>query len=127
MRKITVVKQFKFEAAHRLPDYNGPCSRLHGHTYKLEVGFNNRIDTQTGMVIDFSKIKEMIKTHIVDVLDHTYMNYCTDVPDFPYLLPTAENMVEWMVNLLSDNVQFPAELVFVRLWETDTSYAEWRL
>lgn len=34
---MIVLKEFEFDAAHYLPEYNGKCERLHGHTYKLVV------------------------------------------------------------------------------------------
>ena len=51
--KITVVKEFTFDAAHYLPGYNGKCNRPHGHTYRLQVGIEGEPDHSTGMVIDF--------------------------------------------------------------------------
>ena len=35
--KITITVTATFAAAHRLPDHEGKCFRLHGHTYGLEV------------------------------------------------------------------------------------------
>jgi 6-pyruvoyl-tetrahydropterin synthase len=29
----------KFDAAHFLPGYNGACSRMHGHTWRVDFGF----------------------------------------------------------------------------------------
>ena len=47
-----VLKEFEFDAAHYLPEYNGKCERLHGHTYKLVVKVEGTPDKE-GMVIDF--------------------------------------------------------------------------
>ena len=30
---MILIKEFEFDAAHYLPEYNGKCERLHGHTY----------------------------------------------------------------------------------------------
>ncbi len=35
--RLSVTKIFRFEMAHALPDYDGPCAHLHGHSYRLEV------------------------------------------------------------------------------------------
>ncbi len=129
--EIMVVKEFTFDAAHYLPNHPGKCKNTHGHTYRLQVGFKGPIDLRTGVVIDFGEIKEIIKSGIIDLLDHCYLNLINDdyelIPDFPCNLPTAENMVVWIVKKIQtiywDDL---TRLVLVRLYETPTSYAEWR-
>lgn len=44
-----VLKEFEFDAAHYLPEYNGKCERLHGHTYKLVVKVEGTPDKE-GMI-----------------------------------------------------------------------------
>jgi 6-pyruvoyl-tetrahydropterin synthase len=52
------------------------------------------------------------------------------IPGFPYFLPTAENMVIWIVRELKRALKIVyddlVKLSLVRLYETPTSYAEWR-
>ena len=62
MTKVRVTKQFNFEAAHALWNYDGKCKNIHGHTYKLFVTvigkpINNNKDPKHGMVIDFGDLK----------------------------------------------------------------------
>ena len=124
---ITIIKEFRFEAAHKLPKYKGPCANLHGHSYRLLVGVSGNINPETGMVLDFKILKEMIEP-IVDLMDHSYLNGI-DKDDFPCSNPTAERMVEWIVgNLLASDLEnkLNVDLEFIRLYETATSYAEWR-
>lgn len=118
--KAIVVKEFSFDSAHYLPGYNGPCQFLHGHHYVLQVGYNGEVNLKTGMVVDFKDIKREVDP-LIDELDHSCLNECKLV-DFPKQLPTAENMVEWFVHRL----EISNKLCFVRLYETPTSYAEWR-
>ena len=120
--KITVVKEFTFDAAHWLPNYPGLCANLHGHTYRLQIGISGKIDPNTGMVYDFAKLKELVQYHITKHLDHICLNECTE-PGFPAKMPTAENMVDWIVGCFQGKEE---NLQLVRLWETPTSYAEWR-
>lgn len=122
---VTVVKEFTFDAAHYLPGYEGACQNLHGHTYRLQVGFKGEVDEKTGMVIDFSQIKKQIGK-LVNRLDHAYLNQI-DFMYFPKEMPTAENMVVWLVNRIQTApLDFVKQLEFVRLYETPTSYAEWK-
>lgn len=126
---ITVVKEFTFDAAHRLPNYLGKCVNLHGHTYKLQVGFRRTVILETGMVVDFNDLSAIVKAEVVQPLDHAYLNEVT-LDGFPRETPTAENMIIWIIGRLCAATArlapfVGADLVLVRLWETPTSYAEW--
>lgn len=118
---ILITKIFKFDAAHTLPQYDGKCRNLHGHAYKLEVTVAGSIQrgnsSEYGMIMDFSRLKEIVKEHVIDKLDHSYLN------DIPGLYPTAELMLEWICEQLHS---CRLNIVRVRLRETDTSYVEWR-
>jgi len=131
--EITVVKEFRFEAAHFLPGYLGLCQDLHGHSYRLQVGITGQPDSKTGMVLDFNELKKQINRRIVVFLDHRCLNeqILGISPPFPHHMPTAENMVAWIVERLENSPMFGhtrdnPRLSFVRLWETEGSYAEWR-
>lgn len=60
-----ITKEIKFEAAHVLSDYNGPCANLHGHSYTGTVSIAAPVDAKTHMVVDFNNIKR-----VVDDYDH---------------------------------------------------------
>lgn len=129
-KQVTVVKEFTFDAAHFLPGYEGPCSDIHGHTYKLQIGVKGEVGHQ-GMVMDFNEIKKFVDEYIISKLDHKLLNSVISVYkyDFPYFQPTAERMVLFFVTVFSELLLERGKgvaLDFVRLWETPTSYAEWR-
>ena len=139
---ISVVRHEEFEAAHLLKDYDGQCRNLHGHTYKIEVKINGPQDKGWGMVVDFSKLKKIIK----DVLpDHRFMAYSEDdismeivkildKYDLDYVIfpfdPTAENMVSYFAEIIQLKLEEEYDNCYVeevKLWETTNSYAEWRI
>lgn len=128
MPKLMIIKKFEFGAAHRLPNYDGPCSRLHGHNWVMEVGITGPVGIDTGMIMDFKDLKNVINEAVVNYMDHHYLN-ADDMPfNFPCDNPTAERMVVWIVNTLQ--LQLPLidqslELALVRLWETSGSLCEW--
>lgn len=73
-----IEKEFDFSYAHILPNHKGKCRNLHGHNCKLIVGVSGSITTQDalpeyGMVEDFSTIKGIVKSLVVDVLDHKFL------------------------------------------------------
>ena len=117
---IEVTKEFTFDSCHQLLAYNGPCERLHGHTYKLQVTIKGTPDHR-GMVLDFKDLKKVCNEKIVDILDHYNLN---DKLDFN---TTAENMVVYFYDVIKDFCEGKEySVVCVRLWETPTSYAEYR-
>lgn len=124
--KTSITKIFEFEAAHHLPLYDGKCRDIHGHTYKLEVTVSSQALTKsgpkTGMVMDFGSLKEIVKTEILDHIDHTDLN--TIWPQGP----TAEIVCRWIFEVLDAELlrlnNSMLQLEKVRLWETSTSYAE---
>ena len=80
MSKIRVTKEFDFEMAHALWNYDGACKNIHGHSYKLFVTLSgvpitDRNDPKFGMVLDFKDLKRMIKGPVVDFLDHSLVVY----------------------------------------------------
>jgi len=114
---INVTKIFLFDSSHSLLDYNGPCSSVHGHTYKLEVTIRKRIIPTTGMVMDFGDLKKIVNDTVIDKLDHSYMNDV--IMEFN---TTAENMLIWIWMQLEKEGLLKG-LYEVKLWETPTSYA----
>ena len=114
---------FKFDAAHCLPDYQGKCARLHGHTWRLDVEVAGPV-AEDGFVVDFTELKKAVQP-VVDVLDHDCLNNL----GLPFSLnPTCENVLDWLwrqlKGRLEDSVRPGRELVRLRLYESSDSYAE---
>jgi 6-pyruvoyltetrahydropterin/6-carboxytetrahydropterin synthase len=80
---------FDFNAAHRLPHYDGPCRNTHGHNYRLRVVVEGRVDPATGLTTDFLVIKRLVQEHVLQTIDHNDLNLVVDNP-------TAENVVTWI-------------------------------
>ena len=143
METIRVTKEFDFEMAHALWNYDGACKNIHGHSYRLFVtlaGIPNEDsnDPKFGMVLDFKDLKELVKGPIVDFLDHSLVVYRevdevflkavramyekVHVVDFQ---PTCENLVLFIVETIGKTLHPGLELHSVKLYETATSFAEW--
>ncbi|MCK1981593.1 6-carboxytetrahydropterin synthase QueD [Peribacillus simplex] len=123
-KRVLVSKEFTFDAAHHLHDYEGKCKNLHGHTYKVIFGLSGYTDSR-GLMIDFGDIKDIWKNEIEIHLDHRYLN-----ETLPLMNTTAENMVVWIYEKMAESLSLKeyegARVEFVRLYETPTSYAEAR-
>lgn len=84
-----VKKKMEISAAHNLfLNYESKCKNLHGHNYIITVYCKRDELDDSGMVIDFTKIKE-----VVNEFDHKYLN---EIHPFNFLNPTAENMAKYI-------------------------------
>jgi 6-pyruvoyltetrahydropterin/6-carboxytetrahydropterin synthase len=143
MSKIRITKEFHFEMAHALLNYDGLCSCIHGHSYSLSVTLigepiKNNTNSKNGMVIDFTQLKSIIKENIVDKLDHAFL-LNSETPDketliaknlfdkviFTNFQPTCENLLIDFASVLKDKFPPNLKIYCLKLRETSTSYAEW--
>ena len=116
--KTTITVSTTFAAAHRLPEHEGKCCRLHGHTYSLEVTVEGRPQASgpaTGMVMDFADLRQQVNELIVEPLDHQLLNELFD------FAPTVEAVAAWVFGRIQD-AGLP--VVRVRLSEGPNSYVE---
>ena len=128
----SVTKIVEFEACHHLEGYKGDCSRMHGHSYKVEVtvgpvssgsyAWHKHLESKAptpGMLLDFSKLKKILKDLILSQYDHQNLDEI-----FP--VSTAEIMATSMLVDIQRTLDtlYPKTYVVkkVRLWETSTSY-----
>lgn len=131
-RLVWVAKEFEFHAAHVLPNHDGQCARLHGHTYRLRVvvaGEPNRVhpaglDPAEGMVVDFAVLKDIYTSRVEPLVEHQQLH-----ETLKGLVPvtTCEEMARWLFIVFQGELfKRDLELDSVTLWETPTSYAEVR-
>lgn len=119
--KFLVNKKYTFEASHKLPNYDGACANLHGHSYKLFIEITTEHPHEKlnnkGMVLDFNDLDDLVEP-LVEMLDHSFLNDHFDNP-------TAELMAEWFFKKLETKLQGRFQKVHrVRLYETEKCFAE---
>jgi 6-pyruvoyltetrahydropterin/6-carboxytetrahydropterin synthase len=134
MPTVTVWRRVRFNAAHRvhnpaLTDEEntrlfGKCNNpnWHGHNYELEVAVRGPIDPVSGYVIDLGEVKALVEREVVDQVDHRNLNL--DVPWLAGVNPTSEWLVVKFWERIAPAIA-PAELVALRLWETENNYVEY--
>lgn len=133
---VYITRVEKFNAAHKLWVNQwseaeniavfGKCSNKnwHGHNYTLHITVKGMPDPVTGFIIDVKQLSVLIKEHVVDHLDHSNLNL--DVPFIQGIQPTTENLVMLIWQRMEAALQgHSCRLHAVKLWETDTIYAEY--
>ncbi len=66
------------------------CSRLHGHSYRVEIHVTGPVTEASGWVMDFQEIKDTFAP-LHDQLDHRYLNEVEGLSN-----PTSENLAQWI-------------------------------
>ncbi len=132
---VCLTRREVFAASHRLhastlsDDENrklfGKCNHPHGHghNYVLEVTIRSAIDSQSGLTMNLSDLKEIIQACVLSKVDHRHLNL--DVPEFKSLNPTTENLAVVIWNWL--NEKLPNKVLYeVKVYETENNAAFYR-
>lgn len=90
--KFELKQHFQIESARFLPklEKSHPCSRMHGHSFKLILTLVGSLDPTVGWVIDYNEIQTRMKPFL-DQLDHRVLN---EVPGLEN--PTSEYLAKWV-------------------------------
>jgi len=131
---VYITRRVVFAASHRLysPQLSDEdnwtvfdkCSREkgHGHNFELFVTLKGVPDPITGLVMNLSHLKTILQDHILDPMDHRFLN--DDIPEFKTLLPSIENLVIVVWNRL---VPYIGDLLYeVKIIETENNFAFYR-
>jgi len=132
---VEIVKQIKMSSAHQLPYQGypeqagtGKCTRMHGHTYVVEVGVKGiprpikEHDPESGMVVDFGRINDFLKWLHEKFWDHYYLN------DSFESYPTAERLtidIALMAKVMLEPQLTRAWVSVVRVYEEYVEPKAW--
>ena len=114
-----LIKTFRFEAAHQLPNIpdGHKCRRVHGHGYRVDFHVQGQIDPHTGWVMDFDEIKKAVRP-VLDALDHQMLN---ELPGLENC--TAELIAKYLWDRVAPSL---SGLSAVTVWESDTARCVYR-
>lgn len=111
---MQLYKEFRFEAAHRLPKVpeGHKCARLHGNSFVARIEVSGEVGEESGWVMDFAEIKAAFEP-LYRQLDHYYLNEIEGLEN-----PTSENLARWIWQRLKPSLP---QLSTVEIKETCTS------
>lgn len=115
---MKITQAFTFEAAHRLPNVPAThkCHRMHGHSYRVELQLDGKVNPDTGFVIDFFDLEKAFGP-LLEQLDHHTLNEIEGLEN-----PTAENISTWIWSRVRPLLP---ELNSVKVFETPMCWAEY--
>ena len=114
MPSMDIFRAFTIEAAHRLPNVPAghKCSRLHGHSFRIELHVSGDVDAHTGWVMDFADLKSAFQP-VFERLDHYCLNDIAGLEN-----PTSENLARWIWQEMKPRAPLLSKIV---IHETCTS------
>jgi 6-pyruvoyltetrahydropterin/6-carboxytetrahydropterin synthase len=104
----TLAVKTHIDSAHYLLNYDGKCSKMHGHRWEITVFLQNEELNDAGMVIDFKLVKSRLESVCPD---HTILN------DF-IKNPTAEHLAHWIFDIMVSYFNKDVTVVAVTVQET---------
>lgn len=118
---FTLTKKIKFEAAHKLPNHDGKCRRLHGHSWECEIIVEGQdligIGSKSGMLIDYSDISNIAKPLIENYLDHHYLNETLQLEN-----PTSESVARWIYDYLKPKLPILKSIIIKETCTSECKY-----
>jgi 6-pyruvoyltetrahydropterin/6-carboxytetrahydropterin synthase len=104
--QIELHREYRFEAAHRLPRLpeSHKCFRLHGHSFRFEVMLVGEVDEQTGFLIDFGDVDAIVEP-VRERLDHYFLNEIEGLEN-----PTSEILARWLWRSLKPQLPILASI-----------------
>lgn len=107
-------QHFRIESARYLTglEPSHPCSKMHGHSFKITLSIIGDLDPQKGWVIDYHEITKVMKP-LLDQLDHKVLNEVSGLEN-----PTSELLAKWIYRKTKSHIP---GLKSVNVSETDST------
>ena len=80
-QEFVIRRTIEIDSGHRIPDHGSKCKNVHGHRYKIEAVVAGPVQTEgkeSGMIMDFSFIKEIMMKEIHEPCDHAMIWFKDD-------------------------------------------------
>ena len=132
MSNPIITKKYHFCASHKYGNSNwseeknyevfGKDYNNHGHNYILEVSVTGPIDPDSGWLVDLQKLNVLVRSRIVDVMDHSQIE--KDIDWFKGRQPSSENILVWAWNEIAPRME-QGTIHRLRLVETHSIHTDY--
>ena len=132
MSNPIITKKYHFCASHKYGNSNwseeknyevfGKDYNNHGHNYILEVSVTGHIDPDSGWLVDLQKLNVLVRSKIVDVMDHSQIE--KDIDWFKGKQPSSENILVWAWNEIAPRME-QGTIHRLRLVETHSIFTDY--
>jgi 6-pyruvoyltetrahydropterin/6-carboxytetrahydropterin synthase len=132
-----LTRRVRFSAAHRYhrPEWSegenqrvfGACANPHGHghNYLLEVTVEGKLDAHTGFSVDLPALDAVLRSEVLEPLDHQHLNHAVEAFAPGGLIPTTENIAAWIWTRIEPRLPGGARLVSLRLHENEDFFVDY--
>jgi 6-pyruvoyltetrahydropterin/6-carboxytetrahydropterin synthase len=122
---ISITRRYHFPASHRLHSpllsdaenarLYGKCNNPfgHGHDYTLELTIAGELDAASGLLVPLSRLDRFVTENILHLF--AYRNINVDVPQFADLVPTTENLLLVIADLVGQHWRESFEDLAIRV------------
>ena len=117
---MKIYRTYTIHAARFIPtlDSSHPCSKMHGHTFKIIIELDGPIDKETGFVMDFYDLDVMIENKIIKKIDHKILNDIEGLEN-----PSSEHLSVWIWEQLIDSLPILAKITISEEHGTGIKYS----
>ena len=135
---MKIAKEFRWEMGHRLLNHKGLCRNIHGHSYRMVVEIEGKVNKE-GMIIDFFDLGIIIKP-IIETYDHSFLCWEGDKTMKDFLLKhemkcvvvkfhsTVENICGHFTDVILKELKKlkinTFDTLTVKVYETPNAFAE---
>ncbi|MCK4537615.1 MAG: 6-carboxytetrahydropterin synthase [Candidatus Krumholzibacteria bacterium] len=120
----TLSTEIELCCSHSLNEYDGDCSRVHGHNWLVRVYYEFKKVDENGLTVDYLRLRADMEKILLPRFDHRHLN---EVPPFDRINPTSENIAAEIFRLLREETAYEGgRLVEVELWETRMDMVRYR-
>jgi len=117
---VKIYRTYTIHSARFIPTLDSihPCSKMHGHTFKIIIELNGPINKKTGFVMDFYDLDIIVNEKVIKEIDHKVLNEIKGLEN-----PSSEFLSVWIWGKLIDSIPILSEVTISEEHGTGIRYS----